>query len=142
MSSNHSPDRSARPDRRVRSERSDKSARILAKVLAGSGAAHLVVPKPFDKIVPSWLPGRARTWTEVSGAVELLLAAGLAAPRTRRASAYAAAGFFAAVFPANVKMAYDWRHRSTPLKTVAYGRLPLQVPLVLWARQVARRAER
>jgi uncharacterized membrane protein len=111
-------------------------------VLAGAGVAHFVVPKPFDKIVPSWLPGRARTWTEVSGAVELLLAAGLALPPTRRASAYAAAGFFAAVFPANVKMAYDWRHRSKPFKAVAYGRLPLQLPLVLWARHVARRAGR
>jgi len=57
-------------------------------------------------------------------------------------SAYAAAGFFAAVFPANVKMAYDWRHRAAPLRAAAYGRLPLQVPLVLWARQVARGAVR
>ncbi|HEV7625649.1 MAG TPA: hypothetical protein VGO89_04060 [Streptomyces sp.] len=129
--------RQHRPDS---SERSDRSARMLARVLAGAAVAHFAVPGPFDKIVPSWLPGRARTWTEVSGAVELLLAAGIAAPRTRRASAYAAAGYFAAVFPANVKMAYDWRHRARPLKAAAYGRLPLQIPLVLWARQVARGA--
>ncbi|MGH3325546.1 MAG: DoxX family protein [Streptomyces sp.] len=119
----------------------DRSARILARLLAGSGTAHFVVPGAFDKIVPAWLPGRVRTWTELSGAVELLLAAGLTAPRTRRLSAYAAAGFLAAVFPANVKMAYDWRHRSTPLKAAAYGRLPLQLPLILWARQVARGAK-
>lgn len=120
----------------------DRSARMLARLLAGSAVAHFALPQPFDKIVPAWLPGRARTWTEVSGAMELLLAAGVAAPRTRRLSAYAAAGFFAAVFPANVKMAYDWRHRPTPLKAAAYGRLPLQLPLVLWARRVARGAQR
>jgi len=120
----------------------DRSARTLARLLAGAGVAHLAVPGPFDRIVPDWLPGRARTWTEVSGAVELLLAAGIAAPATRRLSAYAAAGFFAAVFPANVKMAYDWRHRPALLRNIAYGRLPLQAPLVLWARQVARSAGR
>lgn len=120
----------------------DRSARILARLLAGAGVAHFAVPGPFERIVPDWLPGSARTWTGVSGAVELLLAAGIAAPCTRRVSAYAAAGFFAAVFPANVKMAYDWRDRSAPLKAAVYGRLPLQVPLVLWARQVARGAAR
>jgi uncharacterized membrane protein len=50
----------------------------------------------------------------------------------------AAAGLFAAVFPANVKMAVDWRHASPAKRAIAYGRLPLQIPLVLWARRVAR----
>ncbi len=88
--------------------------------------------------MPRTLPGSPRTWTRVSGVAELALAAGLAAPRTRRASARASALFFAAVFPANVKMAYDWRHRPAAARAVAYGRLPLQVPLVLWARHAAR----
>ena len=52
----------------------------------------------------------------------------------------AAAGFFAAVFPANVKMAVDWREASPARRAVAYGRLPLQVPLVLWGLKVAREA--
>jgi uncharacterized membrane protein len=42
------------------------------------------------------------------------------------------------VFPANVQMAADWRHRPAPLRTAALARLPLQLPLVLWARAVAR----
>jgi uncharacterized membrane protein len=119
----------------------DRAARLLVRLLATAGATHFAIPKAFDGIVPGWLPGEARTWTEASGALELLLAAGIAMPRTRRASAYASAAFFAAVFPANVKMAYDWRHRSTPLKAVAYGRLPLQAPLIWWARRVARGAD-
>jgi uncharacterized membrane protein len=53
-----------------------------------------------------------------------------------------AAGLFTAVFPANVKMARDWRHRRAPLKAVAYARLLLQAPLVLWALQVSRAADR
>ena len=63
------------------------------------------------------------------------------APRTRKAAALAAAAFFVGVFPANVKMAADWRHRPAPQKTAAIARLPLQVPLVLWARSIAKKGE-
>ncbi|MEU0404304.1 hypothetical protein ABZ318_29580 [Streptomyces sp. NPDC006197] len=118
-----------------------RSALMLAGLLASAGAAHFVAPKQFDAIVPSALPGSSRGWTLASGAVELALAAGLALPATRRTSARATALFFAAVFPANVKMAHDWRHRSTPAKAVAYARLPLQIPLILWARSAARAVE-
>jgi uncharacterized membrane protein len=117
-----------------------RSARLLAGLLATAGTAHLLRPKPFDAIVPDVLPGRARTWTRASGIAELALAAAVALPATRRNGALATAGFFLAVFPANVKMAYDWRHRATPLKAAAYGRLPLQAPLVAWALQVSRSA--
>ncbi|MFB6843080.1 DoxX family protein [Streptomyces sp. NPDC056361] len=118
--------------------RSARSALLLAGLLASAGVAHFAAPKQFDAIVPESLPGSPRTWTAVSGAVELALAAGLAVPATRRRSARAAALFFAGVFPANVKMAHDWRNRPTPAKAVAYARLPLQVPLILWARSVGR----
>ncbi|MEV8310502.1 hypothetical protein AB0P36_24900 [Streptomyces flavidovirens] len=120
----------------------DRSARLLVGLLAVAGAAHMVAPKPFDATIPEALPGSPRAWTHASGVAELLLAAGLAVPRTRRVSAVAAACFFAGVFPANVKMAYDWRHEPAPLRSLAYARLPLQVPLVLWAARVGRDAAR
>lgn len=121
--------------------RSERSPLLLAGLLAGVGIAHFATPRTFDAIVPRALPGSARTWTYASGVAELALAAGVALPRTRKAAARATAAFFVGVFPANVKMAVDWRHRPTPLKAAAIGRLPLQVPLVLWARDVARKAE-
>lgn len=62
-------------------------------------------------------------------------------PRTRRTAALATAAFFVGVFPANVKMALDWRDHPAPQKAAAIGRLPLQVPLVLWARSVAKNGE-
>ncbi|WP_434587523.1 DoxX family protein [Streptomyces sp. A5-4] len=120
----------------------ERSAQLLVALLAGAAAAHAVAPKLFDATVPEALPGTARAWTRGSGVVELLLAAGVAVPQTRRVSALATAAFFAAVFPANVKMAYDWRHRKAPLKALAYARLPLQAPLVLWAAKVGRDAAR
>ncbi|GAA3757245.1 hypothetical protein [Streptomyces tremellae] len=115
-----------------------RSPRLLAALLAGSGVLHFARPRPFDSIVPRSLPGSPRVWTWVSGATELGLAAAVAAPRTRRAGALAAAGFFVAVLPANVQMARDWGNRPAPLRAAAWGRLPLQVPLVAWALRAAR----
>ncbi|MFI8260004.1 hypothetical protein [Streptomyces sp. NPDC085665] len=120
--------------------RTPSSPVLLAGLLATAGVAHAVAPKQFDAIVPSALPGTARQWTYASGAAELVLAAGVAHPRTRRVSALAAAAFFVGVFPANVKMAVDATRRSPAVRAVTLARLPLQVPLVLWARNVSRGA--
>lgn len=118
--------------------RSERSPLLLAGLLAAAGVAHFAAPRQFDATVPRLLPGSPRAWTYGSGVVELVLAGAIAAPRTRVPAAKAAAAFFAGVFPANVQMAVDWRHRPAPLRTAALVRLPLQVPLVLWARGVAR----
>lgn len=120
---------------------SSRAHRRLATLMAGSGTLHMIAPKPFDALVPAWLPGGPRTWTYLSGVAELACAAAVAHPRTRKAGALATAGLLAAVFPANVKMARDWRHRPLPLRAAAYGRLPLQAPLIAWALHVAREAD-
>ncbi|MDQ0913225.1 DoxX family protein [Streptomyces canus] len=121
--------------------RSPRSPLLLAGLLATAGVTHFAAPRPYDATIPRALPGTPRTWTYASGAVELALAAGLALPKTRRTAALATAAFFVGVFPANVKMAADWRHRPAPLKAAALGRLPLQLPLVLWARSIAKNGE-
>jgi uncharacterized membrane protein len=117
---------------------SSRSARRLAALLGVAGVTHFLAPKSYDLIVPKILPGKPRTWTYLSGAAELAVAAAVANPSTRKLGALAAAGLFVGVFPANVKMALDWRDRPLPLKAGAYARLPLQVPLVMWAVKVAR----
>jgi uncharacterized membrane protein len=119
-----------------------RSALLLAGLLATAGVTHFLRPGPYDAIVPKSLPGSPRTWTKASGAAELAVAAAVALPATRRTGGLLAAGLFTAVFPANVKMAYDWRHHPTPYKAAAYGRLPVQLPLVLWALKVSRSASR
>ncbi|MET0419148.1 MAG: hypothetical protein ABW022_24300 [Actinoplanes sp.] len=114
-----------------------KDALGLAALLTTTGALHFLVPGPFDTIVPRSLPGKPRTWTYVSGAAELAVAAAIVHPRSRRAGALAAAALFVGVFPANVKMAADWRRAKPAKRAIAFGRLPLQIPLILWARRVA-----
>ncbi|MBY6365955.1 DoxX family protein [Rhodococcoides corynebacterioides] len=130
--------------RRPRSRRSDAAAARLTVLLGGAGVLHFVAPAPFDAQVPRALPGSARTYTYVSGVAEVALAAGLAAPRTRRLSGAAAAAFFVAVFPANVNMAVLWwrsSRTSTVQKVGVLLRLPLQIPLVTqaWSVYSARR---
>jgi uncharacterized membrane protein len=112
----------------------------LVALLTSTGVLHFAVPASFDAIVPEQLPGTTRTWTYLSGAVELLVATLITIPRTRRLGGLLAALLFIAVFPANVKMAIDWSDKSAWMQMLAYGRLPLQIPLVLWAVQVYRHA--
>ena len=122
---------------------SQRSAVGLVALLGGSGVLHFVAPKPYDSIVPPALPGSARTWTYLSGAAELVIALALAVPRFRRLGGLLAALLFIGVFPANVQMAIDYQRCGKPLpaRLVAFGRLPLQVPLVLWALRVRKPAE-
>jgi uncharacterized membrane protein len=120
--------------------RSNLAALGLAGVLGFAGVAHFVKPEFFDEIVPHALPASPRTWTYVSGVAELACAVAVARPSTRRMGGIAAAVLFVAVFPANVQMAIDYRSRPAAEQAAAYGRLPLQIPLVLWALKVARDA--
>lgn len=109
----------------------------LAGLLASAGVTRFVAPRQYDAIVPRSLPGSARMWTYVSGVAEVAVAAAVADPRSRRQGGLAAAALFVAVFPANVKMARDWSGRPAAARAVAFGRLPLQVPLVWWALKLA-----
>lgn len=115
-----------------------RPAPVLAGMLVTTGALHLVIPQPFDTIVPTVLPGPSRRWTYLSGAAELAIAAAVAAPRTRRLGGLAAAALFVVVFPANLQMALNWRRRPLPQRALAWGRLPLQLPLIVWALRASR----
>jgi len=128
------------PPHEARRSRSNRSAAALAAALALAGATHFVLPRSYDAMVPHRLPGSPRAWTLLSGAAELACALAVARPRTRRLGAAAAAVLFVAVFPANVQMAVDWQARPLPERLVAYGRLPLQIPLVVWALRVRKAA--
>ncbi len=105
----------------------------LSIVLLGGGIAHFVVPKAFDSIIPSALPGSPRIYTCLSGAANLGVGAGLAIPRTRKVSSVLAILLFTAYIPAKIKLAVDWwRSERLPMavKIVGVAQLLIQVPLV------------
>jgi uncharacterized membrane protein len=127
----------------VRMSRRDRlSLAGLAALVGGSGILHLLVPRPYRRIVPSPLDRWRPAVVVVSGVAELVCAALLLVPVTRTAGAYATAVLFVAVFPANVQMALDggYPDASFPANNAAAAwlRLPVQAPLVWWALSLRR----
>ena len=120
------------------------AAWLLSILLIGTGTMHFVSPSGFERIVPHFM-GAQPFWVFVSGVAEIGCAVALALPPTRRFGAIAAAVLFVAVFPANIQMALDSGGSDPDLfhnPVVAWGRLPLQVPLIWWALFIAKRAPR
>lgn len=114
---------------------------LLIALLTASGVMHFVRPGPFISIVPKALPRKAEL-VAVSGAAELLCAGMLAHPASRKFGGPITAALFAAVFPANVSMVLRSGSRPVWYRAVLWLRLPLQIPLVLWALRVGRRSGR
>jgi uncharacterized membrane protein len=115
-----------------------RGTRILTAAFAISGTVHLVRPRTFEPMMPSWVPAH-REVILASGVAELICAVGLNLPRTRRLAGLASALLLVGVFPGNLKMAVDAsRTDKTALKAATYGRLPLQLPLIRDALRAAR----
>jgi uncharacterized membrane protein len=114
---------------------------LLTTILGGAGIMHFLRPKFFDAIVPSWMPGSARTTTLVSGAVELAAAAAVAMPSTRRKGGLFALATFIAVYPANIWAALQggMKGLDAPFDSAAAAwiRLPFQFPMFWLAMKVA-----
>jgi uncharacterized membrane protein len=111
---------------------------LLAGLLGGAGVLHFTNPGFYEALIPDFLPA-PRAWIYGSGVAELACAAALLPERTRRTGALASAGLLVAVFPGNLWMAYE--PGDLP-RWAAVARLPLQVPLVLWALRVWRDSDR
>lgn len=116
---------------------------VVVMLFAVSGTVHLVRPEVFDAQVPDFLPARTAI-VVVSGVAELLLAAGMVWPRTRRRAALGAAVLLVLVFPGNLWQAWeawgDWQAGEVTGAYLATAllRLPVQVPLVRWCWRAGR----
>lgn len=92
---------------------------------------HVLVPKPFLKIIPRSL-GAPRFWNLAAAAAEgaaggLLLSSD---PDKQKLGGALATATFVAVYPANINMAIQ-AGPPTNLKAIgAWARLPLQLPMV------------
>jgi uncharacterized membrane protein len=112
----------------------------LAGLFAVSGTVHLARPQTYEPIMPKMVPAH-REVIYASGVLELACAAGLLHPRTRSLAGWTSLALLLAVYPANLKMAGDAaRTNRTALKAVAFGRLPVQLPMLWSAYKAARPA--
>lgn len=110
----------------------------LACLLVTTGTLHFLAPAGFESIVPGFL-GWPAFWVAASGIAELSCAVLLTMRRTRRAAGCACLLLFIAVYPANIAMAVDALHGHGSV-LLACLRLPLQLPLLVWAAYIARHA--
>jgi uncharacterized membrane protein len=124
----------------VVARRSPRAALGLAAFMVAAGLAHFAIPDGYRRIVPRMV-GDPAFWVRWTGVAEIVCAGLIVSPRTRRIGALATVGVLVIVFPANVKMALDGGLAGQPFPlgsaALAWARLPLQVPLILWAWRVA-----
>ncbi len=93
------------------------------------GVAHFVFTDAEMRIVPSWIAWpRAAVW--LTGAAELLGAAGLLWQRTRRWAGWGLLLLTVAVTPANIQMLLDAEQFPALPYWVLVARLPLQLVLL------------
>lgn len=113
-------------------------AKIVVGAFLASGVVHLVKPEVFEPLMPDWMPAH-REVILGSGVAEIACALGMLVPRTRRIAGLASAALLVGVYPGNVKMAVDASRTSNlPFKVAAFGRLPLQVPMIRGALRAGR----
>jgi uncharacterized membrane protein len=112
--------------------------KVLAGILGISGVIHLARPETYEPIMPDLVPAH-REVILASGVAELLCSAGLLHPSTRRLAGWASAALLLGVYPANIKMAIDaGQTDNAGFKAAAWGRLPLQLPMIRSALRAAR----
>jgi uncharacterized membrane protein len=109
---------------------------IVALPFTISGIIHLVHPRTFTGIVPSYLPWHTAL-VELSGVAELVCAYGLW--RRQRWAGIAAAVLLLLIWPANLQDALTTEQGHDMTATVlTWVRFPLQIPLILCALQSGR----
>ena len=97
-----------------------------------AGLGHFVATKAYTSIMPDYLPA-PRLLVFVSGIAEIAGGIGVLVPRTVRAAAWGLVVLLFAVLPANLWMAQHPERWPGIPPWVLWLRLPLQVPLLLWA---------
>jgi uncharacterized membrane protein len=102
------------------------------------GIAHFAFTETGMRIVPPWLPW-PRAVVLVSGVFELVGAAGLLHPRTRRWAAWGLFALTVAVTPANIYMLQHAELFPNIPVWALVARLPLQVLLLVLIARVALR---
>lgn len=109
-----------------------RSRLVLAGFMLLMGTLHFLVPRPFDRLIPTAL-GEPRVWTYASGVAELACGTLLVRRGTARLGGFVTAATMVAVVPGNIKMALDAGAPASLASWLAWLRLPLQAPLVAWA---------
>ena len=103
-----------------------------------AGVNHLIHPLTYMTVMPPNIPAPAATIAisgvaEMLGGIGLLIPNGLVFPRTRAVAAWGIVALLIAVSPVHINMClHPEQFPAIPLWAI-WLRLPLQLPLILWA---------
>jgi uncharacterized membrane protein len=119
------------PARGRRRASRDAARLAMAVAMVFSGVSHFADTAAFTQLLPEFVPGRTPLIL-ATGVLEILLGAGLLAPRWRREVALLLVAYLIAVFPANIYVAVA----DVPLEGLGGGnpwlRLPFQAIYIAW----------
>ncbi len=105
---------------------------LLGAVFIVAGVLHFIATPVYIRIVPPYLPD-PKLLVQISGLCEVLGGLGVLIPVTRRLAAWGLVALLIVVLPANVSMAmHPSQWPGIPVWAL-WARLPLQLPLILWA---------
>jgi uncharacterized membrane protein len=109
------------------------SRRLLGVFFVGAGLNHFAMPRHYRRIMPPWMgdPATRALLVDLSGVAEVAGGLGVLTARARRPAGLWLVALLAAVFPANLHMAYNPREFPGIPRWALYARLPLQ-PLMMW----------
>jgi uncharacterized membrane protein len=110
----------------------------MAALYLLAGINHFVNPDFYKKIMPPWLPWHY-SLIFISGVAEIVLGLLLLPVQTRRLAAWGIIILLIVVFPANVQMMLNYQQENNPYLWIAVVRLPLQILLIMWAYQFAKK---
>jgi uncharacterized membrane protein len=115
--------------------------RLAGPFFIVAGIMHFVIPKTYERIVPSYLPA-PRELVYASGAAEIAGGAGLMYEPTRRWAGWWLIATLIAIFPANLNMALNPGKYADSIpggEAVLIARLPFQLVFIGWVRSAMRR---
>jgi uncharacterized membrane protein len=120
-----------------------RSRAALAAFFTFTGTLHFLKPGFFEAIVPPAIASAKKEVVAISGAAEIVGAALLLHPVTRRAGRWWLLALLLSIFPANIHMAVNPEQiRGLDLKKIPrwtlWARLPLQPLAMLWVWRATR----
>ena len=96
-----------------------------------AGLNHFLNPAFYERIMPNYVPAHTEV-VYASGVAEMVGAAAVMYPRTRRVGGYFLITVLVGVFPANVNMALNPDDYPNIPTWALFARLPLQVLFIYW----------
>lgn len=96
-----------------------------------AGLNHFINPSFYEKIMPNYLPVHTEL-VYASGVAEMVGAAAVMYPRTRRLGGYFSIAVLVGIFPANVHMAVNANEYPNIPTWALLARLPLQALFIYW----------